>query len=289
MRQVLGDGRKPQYDQQRVVLEAVVDLCRQPSFMADMYTNYDCALDGLNLFEDVCNLLSKNAFPVNCPLSAVHLLALEGLVTIVHTLAERTGDGGGGSTAAREAEGEPALAAYLEFWNEAMPSAAAEQAGWLRRRKAIKRQLTAAVEHFNRDVKKGLEFLRSLHLLPAEEEPTSVALFFRHCPGLDKNVVGEYLGDPKPHKVAVLEAYAASFDFAGLTIDASLRLFLEGFMLPGEAQKISRILENFASVYYACSQATDGVVADADSVYVLSYSIIMLNTDLHNKQVKCLY
>ena len=60
-------------------------------------------------------------------------------------------------------------------------------------------------------------------------------------------------------------------------------------MLPGEAQKISRILENFASVYYACSKATDGVVADSDSVYVLSYSIIMLNTDLHNKQVKCLY
>ena len=94
--QVLGDGRKPQYDQQRVVMEAVVDLCRQPSFMADLYTNYDCALDRLNLFEDVCNLLSKNAFPVNCPLSAVHLLALEGLVTVVHTLAERAGGGGGG-------------------------------------------------------------------------------------------------------------------------------------------------------------------------------------------------
>jgi brefeldin A-resistance guanine nucleotide exchange factor 1 len=63
---------------------------------------------------------------------------------------------------------------------------------------------------------------------PQEEDPSSIALFFRHCPGLDKNVVGEYLGDPKPPKVAVLEAYAKSFEFAGLTIDASLRLFLEG-------------------------------------------------------------
>ena len=69
-----------------------------------------------------------------------------------------------------EAVGAPALAEYFDFWNEAMPTTAqataAEQAAWLRRRKAIKRQLTAAVEHFNRDVKKGFEFLRSLHLLP---------------------------------------------------------------------------------------------------------------------------
>ena len=65
------------YDTQRVVMEAMVDLCRQPMFMTDLYTNYDCSLHGQNMFEDVCNLLSKNAFPVNCPLSAVHLLALE--------------------------------------------------------------------------------------------------------------------------------------------------------------------------------------------------------------------
>eukprot|EP00959_Pyramimonas_sp_CCMP1952_P179289 3748379-Pyramimonas_sp.AAC.1 len=42
--------------------------------MSDMYTNYDCSLEGPNMFEDICALLSKNAFPVNCPLSAVHLL-----------------------------------------------------------------------------------------------------------------------------------------------------------------------------------------------------------------------
>lgn len=113
-----------------------------------------------------------------------------------------------------------------------------------------------------------------------------MASFFRFCPGLDKEVVGEYLGDAKEFKVKVLEAYARSFDFAGMTIDGSLRLFLEGFKLPGEAQKISRILENFAEVYYQCSLRNGGVVADADSVYVLSYSIIMLNTDLHNSQVR---
>jgi brefeldin A-resistance guanine nucleotide exchange factor 1 len=40
----------------------------------------------------------------------------------------------------------------------------------------------------------------------------------------------------------VLEAFTATFDFAGLTFDAGLRLFLESFKLPGEAQKIDRII-----------------------------------------------
>mmetsp|Transcript_37601 Transcript_37601/g.72072 ORF Transcript_37601/g.72072 Transcript_37601/m.72072 type:complete len:1470 (+) Transcript_37601:478-4887(+) len=299
---VLGDGRQQKqqiaYDQQRVVMEAIVDLCRQPSFMTEMYTNYDCSLEGLNMFEDLCALLSKNAFPVNCPLSAVHLLSLEGLVTVVHTLAERApdGDGAGEAPAGPAAEGWT-LAEYRDFWRDRMPAVSAssvaahedtrlEQAAWLRQRKVMKRQLTAGVEHFNRDVKKGFEYLRSLHLLPPEDDAEAVASFFRFCPGLDKEVVGEYLGDAKEFKVKVLEAYARSFDFAGMTIDGSLRLFLEGFKLPGEAQKISRILENFAEVYYQCSLRNGGVVADADSVYVLSYSIIMLNTDLHNSQVK---
>ena len=68
-----------------------------------------------------------------------------------------------------------------------------------------------------------------------------------------------------------------------MTLDRALRSFLDGFKLPGEAQKISRILEVFAAWYYS---ANPEAVADADSAYVLSYSIIMLNTDQHNPQVK---
>ena len=94
---------------------------------------------------------------------------------------------------------------------------------------------------------------------------------------------GEYLGDHKDFNVAVLGAYARAFDFADITLDKALRAFLDGFKLPGEAQKISRILEVFADRYYA---ANPDAVADADSAYVLSYSIIMLNTDQHNPQVK---
>lgn len=65
----------------------------------------------------------------------------------------------------------------------------------------------------------------------------------------------------------------------------SLRLFLQGFRLPGEAQKIDRLMEKFASTWYEIS-AADSVFASADAAYVLAYSVIMLTTDLWNTKVK---
>ena len=71
---------------------------------------------------------------------------------------------------------------------------------------------------------------------------------------------------------------------AGLDFDSSLRMFLQSFRLPGEAQKIARVLESFSSAYHT---QCPGVFRNADAAYVLSYSVIMLNTDQHNKQVRC--
>lgn len=48
-------------------------------------------------------------------------------------------------------------------------------------------------------------------------------------------------------------AYVDAFDFAGLTIVQALRTLLDKFRLPGEAQKIDRIMEKFASRYFECN------------------------------------
>ena len=61
------------------------------------------------------------------------------------------------------------------------------------------------------------------------------------------------------------------------------RMFLDGFRLPGEAQKIDRLMEKFAERYVNCNGET---FKSADVAYVLAYSVIMLNTDAHNPQVK---
>lgn len=80
----------------------------------------------------------------------------------------------------------------------------------------------------------------------------------------------------------VLDSFTSTFDFAGLSFDAGLRTFLECFKLPGEAQKIDRVINCFGRAYY--KHAPD-LFANEDAVYILAYSIIMLNTDRHNNQV----
>ncbi|XP_016395120.1 cytohesin-3-like [Sinocyclocheilus rhinocerous] len=59
--------------------------------------------------------------------------------------------------------------------------------------------------------------------------------------------------------------------------------FLWSFRLPGEAQKIDRMMEAFASRYCQCNP---GVFQSTDTCYVLSFAIIMLNTSLHNPNVR---
>uniref|UniRef100_A0A8C0H8C9 SEC7 domain-containing protein n=1 Tax=Chelonoidis abingdonii TaxID=106734 RepID=A0A8C0H8C9_CHEAB len=61
------------------------------------------------------------------------------------------------------------------------------------------------------------------------------------------------------------------------------RQFLWSFRLPGEAQKIDRMMEAFAQRYCLCNP---GVFQSTDTCYVLSFAVIMLNTSLHNPNVR---
>lgn len=53
--------------------------------------------------------------------------------------------------------------------------------------------------------------------------------------------------------------------------------------MPGEAQKIDRMMETFAKHY---CQLNPDIFTNEDCCYVLSFAIIMLNTSLHNPSVK---
>ena len=73
---------------------------------------------------------------------------------------------------------------------------------------------------------------------------------------LDKTAIGEYMGEGEAKYIAVLHAYVDQLRFAGLTFDDAIRSFLGGFRLPGEAQKIDRMMEKFAERYCACNPAS---------------------------------
>ena len=69
---------------------------------------------------------------------------------------------------------------------------------------------------------------------------------------------------------------------AGMPFDIAIRVYLDSFRLPGESQKINRIMESFGARYHMqCPE----LFKNPDVVYILAYSTIMLNTDQHNSQV----
>jgi cytohesin len=71
-------------------------------------------------------------------------------------------------------------------------------------------------------------------------------------------------------------------DFDQQTFDQALRAYLWSFRLPGESQKIDRMMETFAIRFCECNP---GLFHHTDGGYVLAFATIMLNTSLHNPSV----
>ena len=134
---------------------------------------------------------------------------------------------------------------------------------------------------FNRKPSKGIEFL--INSKKVGDTPQDVASFLKLTSGLNKGVIGDYLGDREEFPLKVMHAYVDSFVFEAMDFGEAIRFFLQGFRLPGEAQKIDRIMEKFAERYCKCNPNS---FTSADTAYVLAYSVIMLNTDAHNTMVK---
>ncbi|XP_053357596.1 Golgi-specific brefeldin A-resistance guanine nucleotide exchange factor 1 isoform X4 [Clarias gariepinus] len=80
---ITSENPKMPYEMKEMALEAVVQLWRIPSFVTELFINYDCDFYCSNLFEDLTKLLSKNAFPVSGQLYTTHLLSLEALLTVI--------------------------------------------------------------------------------------------------------------------------------------------------------------------------------------------------------------
>lgn len=145
-----------------------------------------------------------------------------------------------------------------------------------------KQLLQEGIRQFNWKPKKGLEFLAKHQFLNIED-PQSVARFLLSTEGLSKTVIGEYLGEGDPENIAIMHAFVDELDFTQMNFVDGLRTFLQHFRLPGEGQKIDRFMLKFAERYV---HFNPGVFANAETAYVLAYSVIMLNTDLHSPHVK---
>lgn len=258
---VVGEERRSSAALKAVVLEALGEMCVMPGLLQELYINFDCSLPSPNLFQKIILFLSKSSLPISPPLSSHNIKALEALRRSLHTLSE---DGGQAS--------------------DSKPSGKAAE---LSVQKLTKRRLETAADHFNRSPVKGTAYLHSVGLVSEPVTADELAWFLGQAEGLDKTVVGDFLGERDDLNLAVLKAFAGNMDFSGMQLDDALRYFLSKFRLPGESQKIDRITEAFAIRYYVQqAEQCANIFHSSDAVHILTFSIIMLNTDLHNPQNK---
>uniref|UniRef100_A0AAY4ARY0 Cytohesin 1a n=1 Tax=Denticeps clupeoides TaxID=299321 RepID=A0AAY4ARY0_9TELE len=158
-----------------------------------------------------------------------------------------------------------------------------ENLGSTEERKNMQRNKQVAMgrKRFNMDPKKGIQFLIENELLKNTSE--DIAQFLFKGEGLNKTAIGDYLGERDDFNIQVLHAFVELHEFTDLNLVQALRQFLWSFRLPGEAQKIDRMMEAFAQRYCQCNPE---VFQSTDTCYILSFAIIMLNTSLHNPNVK---
>lgn len=159
---------------------------------------------------------------------------------------------------------------------------AEDDPGEIERVKQRKIALTNAVQQFNFKPKRGMKLLLQEGFIRSDS-PDDIASFLFRNDRLDKAMLGEYLGEGDAENIAIMHAFVDTMNFEKRRFVDSLRQFLQNFRLPGEAQKIDRFMLKFAERYVT---QNPNAFANADTAYVLSYSVIMLNTDQHSSKMK---
>jgi brefeldin A-resistance guanine nucleotide exchange factor 1 len=255
------DGsRRP--DARQAMIESIGMLMRVPSFMIDLFVNYDCEEDRLDLCQDIIGLLARNALPDSATWSSTSVppLCLNAMLQYVDSIVLR-----------------------LDYTADTPVSTSAPVPEDLRRRREKKSHVVEGASRFNESPREGLQYLCNHGIISSSADPQSVSLFLRLSHRISKKVLGEFLS--KKGNETVLEYFMKAFNFKSKRVDEALRVVLKTFRLPGEAPLISRIVAAFSEAYSATEGVASGTT-DKDAVFILTYAIILLNTDQHNPNVK---
>ncbi|XP_058847155.1 brefeldin A-inhibited guanine nucleotide-exchange protein 2-like isoform X2 [Acipenser ruthenus] len=302
------------FEHKWMVIQTLTRICADAQCVVDIYVNYDCDLNAANIFERLVNDLSKIAQGRSghelgmTPLQELSLRkkGLECLVSILKCMVEWSKDvyvnpnlqANLGQEKPPEQESteskilevlarrdsasslDSTVSSGIGSTSQASLADDPEQYEVIKQQKEI---IEHGIELFNKKPKRGVQYLQEQGMLGVT--PEDIAQFLHQEERLDTTQVGEFLGENIKFNKEVMYSYVDQLDFCGKDFVSALRMFLEGFRLPGEAQKIDRLMEKFAARYLECNQGQT-LFASADTAYVLAYSIIMLTTDLHSPQVK---
>ncbi len=303
-----------------LVLEVLCEFCQDPVNLVEIFVNYDCDLEANDLLRGIISSISRVAkqYPgagrppiMDQGKLKLQEMAVQGLVLILRSL-----------ICAGQLDGLSKgpylnqLPQYLLYRDESSPypsscRSPSESSHSLECERVkspdmmmgssehssvmcnfelkMKRQeeLELGIAKFNMNPAAGVKWLGSHGYLEPHDAKSIASFLHTHAEKLAKTSVGEYLGHGRKYSdgfhPSVLRAYEEELEFRDLSFEDAIRYFLSGFQLPGEAQKIDRIMEAFAERFCICNP---DIFLSADTVFILSFSIVMLNTDLHSPAIK---
>lgn len=266
------DGKGKSLQVKKLIVEQISTLwiC-SPSFFVSLFMDYDCILDRMDISLNLLKALTSLSLPETATKISANVpsLCLEGLILFVD-------DVYGNLQGLDKDE-------YLKNSNQVE----------LLKQREHKTSFIDCAESFNKKPKHGINLLIERGFIQSNSNEHIAKFLFENNSRMNKRNIGLILCDPD--RTSLLQSFIDLYDFTDLRVDEAIRILLTKFRLPGESQQIERIIESFSNKFvsdqnYESKESEEKggplVQPDSDSVFVLSYSVIMLNTDLHNPQVK---
>jgi len=318
---VILDSKNSPIEHKSLVVTLFDEICSDPTTLAEIFLNYDCDLSAVDLFHRIISTLSKVSRTTevdnpdaNSTMSLIsgsrgahmerirtqhrelRLNAMRALRQVLASLNASIVEPMQIRSSLEEKKSSKEVTGRTEsLSNSSKIDDNGQKDGEGKKtlvqiygsKKKRREEDSEIVLRFNQKPKAGISYaVKCGHI--DSSDPIDVARFLlKYKDRFEKTQIGEYLGmDPdyqNGFSLKVLHEYVNLMNFDGLPFDNAIRFYLSGFRLPGEAQKIDRILEKFAERY---SEQNPSAFPSADVAFILSFSIIMLNTDLHNPSIK---
>jgi len=288
------DSGNSSYQHKFLILQVFHKIAQNPKLVLEIFVNYDCDIKTRNIFERIIDCLGKIAkgrytkseHAIIIQPEEEHslkLMALDTMTSIVKNCHEYMVS----CEAAQEeqkktTELEPKVPEEIEI-EEAKNTT---EKGRYEKALKNKNTMNKAVIKFNLNPKNGVNYLIQIGHIEKEPQETMVAdtvKFIKNTPGLSKIKIGEFFGEPADFPKQVMHAYIDSLSFVNMPFVSAMRDLLEEFQIPGESQKIDRILLKFGQKFY---QDNPNKFVSANTPYELSYAVMILQTSIHNPQVK---
>ena len=301
------DSENSQIGHKRLVVTLFQEICSDPNTLAEIFLNYDCDMSAVDLFHRIVSTLSKLAresgkesetgiFPISIvsrkgskrfesirseqrELRLDAMKALRQILISLHSsiiqpmdVDDDVGDGAVQTDMAGKLLRKPSSSELVKGYDS---------------KKKHREEEAGIIARFNQKPSTGISYAGKCGHVDATDPRDVAQYLLKNRDILSKTQIGEYLGREPEYQggfsLKVLHEYVNQMQFAGLVFDDAIRYYLSGFRLPGEAQKIDRIMEKFAERF---TDQNPGVFPTPDAAFILAFSIIMLNTDLHNPAIK---